>query len=124
MSVSTTAAVDLPTVANALGQGFTLNCLGNPASAGAVLSANPPDDAGITAALTAAYAQAATNATNATNAATINTNVKARQATIQAWIAANPTGAILTGAQTLVLAQMLNGLCNLLLAEFGSTSGT
>jgi hypothetical protein len=58
------------------------------------------------------------------NQTTINANVRARQATIQAWIAANPTGAVLTGAQTLVLAQMLNGLCNLLLSEFGSTSGT
>jgi hypothetical protein len=124
MSVLTTAPVDLPTVAAALGNGFSLNCSGNPGAAGAMLSANPANDAGITAALTAAYAQAAANATNTANAATINTNVKARQATIQAWIAANPTGAILTAAQTLVLAQMLNGLCNLLLAEFGSTSGT
>ena len=79
---------------------------------------------------TLAAVQAAQNAattaeaTAAANAATINTNVKSRQATIQAWIAANPTGAVLTAAQTLVLAQMLNGLCNLLLAEFGSTSGT
>jgi hypothetical protein len=58
------------------------------------------------------------------NANTINANVKANQATIQAWIAANPAGAVLTGPQTLVLAKMLNGLCNLLLAEFGSTTGT
>jgi len=50
--------------------------------------------------------------------------VKANQATIKAWIAANPTGAVLTGPQTLILAKMLNGLCNLLLAEFGSTTGT
>jgi hypothetical protein len=34
-----------------------------------------------------------------------------------------PEGAVLTGPQTLVLAKMLNGLCNLLLAEFGSTTG-
>ena len=41
MSVTTTAAVDLPTVANALGNGFTLNCAGNPGASGAVLSASP-----------------------------------------------------------------------------------
>jgi hypothetical protein len=62
--------------------------------------------------------------TPAANAGTINANVKANQATIKAWIAANPTGAVLTGPQTLILAKMLNGLCNLLLAEFGSTTGT
>ena len=124
MSVTTTAAVDLPTVAAALGNGYTLSCTGNPGAANAVLYADPANDAGITASLTAAYAQAVTNATLATNAATITTNVKARQATIQAWMTANPTGAVLTAAQTLTLAQMLNGLCNLLLAEYGSTTGT
>jgi hypothetical protein len=76
-------------------------------------------------AVQAAQAAATTAETTlTTNAATITTNVKARQATIQAWIAANPGGAVLTAGQTLVLAQMLNGLCNLLLAEYGSTSGT
>lgn len=124
MSVTTTAAVDLPTVANALGNGFTLNCTGNPAVAGAVLSAQPANDAGITAALPAAYAQATTNATLAANAATINANILIRQSQIQAWIAANPAGAVLTAGQTLTLAQMLNGLCKLLLGQYSSTSGT
>ena len=45
-------------------------------------------------------------------------------AALKAWIAANPAGAVLTGPQTLVLARMLNGLCNLLLTEFGTTTGT
>ena len=62
--------------------------------------------------------------TPAANANTINANVKVNQATIKAWIAANPAGAVLTGPQTLVLARMLNGLCNLLLTEFGTTTGT
>ena len=58
------------------------------------------------------------------NQATIQADVLSRQATIQAWIAANPTGAILTAAQTLVLAEMMNGLCDLLLQQYSSTSGT
>lgn len=58
------------------------------------------------------------------NQATIQADVLSRQATIQAWIAANPTGAVLTAAQTLVLAEMLNGLCDLLLQQFSATTGT
>lgn len=124
MSVTTTAAVDLPTVSAALGQGFTLSCVGNPGGAGAVLSAQPADDAAITAALPAGYAQAVTNATAVTNAATISANILTRQAAIQAWMTANPSGAVLTAAQTLTLAQMLNGLCKLLLQQYSSTTGT
>ena len=55
---------------------------------------------------------------------TIQQNLAANQAVIQTWITAHPTGATLTAAQTLTVAKMLNALCNLLLAEFGSTSGT
>jgi hypothetical protein len=58
------------------------------------------------------------------NALTINSNLLAAQTTLQTWIAANPSGAILTAGQTLVLAKMLNGLCKLLLQQYGSTSGT
>ena len=69
---------------------------------------------------------AATNAeTQAANVKTnLYTNVTARQKTIQSWITANPSGAVLTAAQTLILAEMLNGLCDILLAEFGSSAGT
>ena len=68
-------------------------------------------------------------ATNAENqAAQVKTNIYAnvtnRQNTIKAWIAANPNGAVLNAAQTLVLAEMLDGLCDILLAEFGSSAGT
>ena len=62
--------------------------------------------------------------TPAANAATIAQNVAANQALILAWIAANPTGAVLTAAQTLALAKMLNGLCKLLLQQYGNATGT
>ena len=77
--------------------------------------------AGIQAAEAAAAQQAATLTANQT---TIQQNLAANQAVIQTWITAHPTGATLTAAQTLTVAKMLNALCNLLLAEFGSTSGT
>ena len=75
----------------------------------------------IVAAETAAQTAQATLSANQT---TIQQNLTANQAIIQTWIAAHPTGATLTAAQTLTVAKMLNALCNLLLAEFGSTSGT
>jgi len=62
--------------------------------------------------------------TPAANQQTIQANILTRQAQIQAWIAANPSGAVLTAAQTLTLAQMLNGLCKLLLSQFTTTTGT
>jgi len=74
--------------------------------------------------LAAEAAAAATNATNQANAATIQTNLISAQTTIQNWITANPSGAVLTAAQTLVVAKMLNGLTKLLLAQYSSTSGT
>jgi hypothetical protein len=58
------------------------------------------------------------------NNRTIMANILTRQSQIQAWIAANPTGAVLTAGQTLTLAEMLNGLCKLLLSQFTSTTGT
>jgi hypothetical protein len=62
--------------------------------------------------------------TPAANQQTILANILTRQTQIQAWIAANPSGAVLTAAQTLTLAEMLNGLCKLLLQQFSSTTGT
>jgi hypothetical protein len=56
------------------------------------------------------------------NRTTIINNVANRQAQIQAWIAANPAGAVLTAAQTLALAQMLEGLCRLVLGQFEATT--
>jgi len=79
------------------------------------------DVANLIAPLTAAAAGAAAQAANQ---ATINTNLLARQTQIQAWVAANPSGAILTAGQTLTLAQMLNGLCKLLLQQYTNTTGT
>jgi len=66
----------------------------------------------------------AAQATLAANQQTITANLIAAQTTIQNWITANPSGAVLTAAQTLVVAKMLNGLTKLLLAQFSSTSGT
>lgn len=62
--------------------------------------------------------------TPAANAQTIQANILTRQTQIQAFITANPSGAVLTAAQTLVLAKMLNGLCQLLLQQYGSTNLT
>lgn len=62
--------------------------------------------------------------TSDANAATVRANILTRQNQILAWIAANPTGAVLTAAQTLTLAEMLNGLCKLLLQQYGNTTGT
>lgn len=74
--------------------------------------------------LAAEAANDAAAATLQTNATTITTNLTGAQTTIQNWITANPTGAVLTAAQTLVVARMLNGLCKILLAQYASTTGT
>lgn len=94
-----------------------------------VVSDNPPTTPGAvtTAAapiVSAEAAAAAAAATLAANAATITANVTAAQTQIQAFIAANPGGATLNGPQTIVLAKMLNGLCKILLQQYGSTTGT
>jgi hypothetical protein len=60
----------------------------------------------------------------ATNAATVRADVLSRQATLKAWMTANPAGAVLTAAQTLVVAEMLDGLCDLLLQLFSSAAQT
>lgn len=54
----------------------------------------------------------------------IRANVINAQSQISAWINDHPNGGILTEAQTLVLAKMLNGLCRLILHQFESTDGT
>jgi hypothetical protein len=80
--------------------------------------------------LTLAQVQAAQAAASsaevlqANNSATIRADVLVRQGQIQAWIAANPGGAVLTPAATLILAEMLNGLCDLLLGLIAGTVGT
>ena len=77
------------------------------------------------AAVTTAKTNMTTAETTATsNQATILANIQTRQTAILAWIAANPSGAVLTAGQTLTLAQMLNGLCKLLLQQYGNTTGT
>jgi hypothetical protein len=58
------------------------------------------------------------------NALTIQQRVQANLATLETWISNNPTGAVLTGPQTLVLAKMLVGLCRLLLAENQTVGGS
>ncbi len=58
------------------------------------------------------------------NNATIAANILSRQSQIQAWLTANPNGAVLTAAQTRTLALMLNGLCQLLLTQYSSTNLT
>lgn len=58
------------------------------------------------------------------NAQTVQTRVQANLATIESFIAANPGGAVLTAAQTLVLARMLAGLCRILLGEFNTVGGS
>lgn len=63
-------------------------------------------------------------ATVTDNLTTIYANILARKAQIQTWIKAHPTGATLTGPQTLVLAKMLNGLANLLLNIYTTTETT
>jgi hypothetical protein len=58
------------------------------------------------------------------NADLIRTNVQTGLVQLQAWIAANPAGAVLTGGQTLVLAKILVGISKLLLADTATTTGT
>jgi hypothetical protein len=86
-----------------------------------------PDDTG--QATLAEVQTAQTNATNAettlaSNRATIIANITSAANTVNSWIAANPTGAVLTAGETLVLAQLLNGIFKVLLEDFTSTSGT
>jgi hypothetical protein len=63
-------------------------------------------------------------ADSAVNADVIRTNVQTGLLQMEAWIAANPAGAVLTGPQTLVLAKILVGISKLLLADTATTTGT
>jgi hypothetical protein len=58
------------------------------------------------------------------NQYTIEQNLETQLATIETWIANNPTGAIRTAAQTLVLARMLAGLTRAALGLYDSTGGS
>jgi len=89
-----------------------------------VVFADNTGQASASAVFSAQQAATAAEAVLVTNQATVTANVQAHQATIQAWIAAHPSGAVLTAAQTLVLAEWMNGLCNLMLGAFSSTTGT
>lgn len=62
--------------------------------------------------------------TPAANQQTIQQRVQANLAILETWITNNPTGAVLTAAQTKVLAQMLVGVCRLLLAENQTVGGS
>ena len=61
--------------------------------------------------------------TKVANQQTINQRVQANLTTLETWISNNPSGAVLTGPQTLVLAKMLVGLCRLLLNQTSTTGG-
>lgn len=62
--------------------------------------------------------------TPAANQTTIQQRVQANLTILETWITNNPTGAVLTAAQTKVLAQMLVGLCRLLLQENSTVGGS
>lgn len=78
----------------------------------------------VTTAIAGLVAQQTADVTLVANQQTILANVIASQGQIQTFMVNNPSGAVLTAAQTLILAKMLNGVCNLLLGLFNSTAGT
>lgn len=126
MSVTTAAVMNPDQLQSALtalvpGSGFI--CVGDLTQAGSkvITGMNGATDANVTAAVATA---SAAFVNYATNAQTIATNVANNLAQVEAWIAANPAGAVLTAAQTLFLAKTLVGLARILLAEFSSTAGT
>jgi len=63
-------------------------------------------------------------ATVATNTGTIQNRLNTNLTTLENWITANPSGAVLTAGQTLVLAKMLVGLTRVLLQEATTTGGS
>jgi len=65
--------------------------------------------------------QAATTST--TNKSTLQTNLASRLSTVETWITNNPTGAVLTAAQTKVLMQGIAGLIRLLLNQTATIGG-
>lgn len=108
------AATNLPGVVAEYGQGNVVFIHDD----GALTSAQ------VAAAVAPLIAQQAADATTATNQQTIRTNVQAKLATIETFIANNPGGATLNAAQTLVLAKLLAGLCRVVLQLNDSTSAT
>jgi len=94
-----------------------------------VITDSPPtSNATVAAALAPLLAQeataAATVATGQANSSTIQTNLVAQLATIEAFITAHPGGAVLTAGQTLVLAQMLAGITRVLLGLTSTVGGS
>jgi hypothetical protein len=57
------------------------------------------------------------------NQEVITTRVEANLTTLETWITANPNGAVLTAAQTLVLAKMISALTRLTLDQFTTVGG-
>lgn len=58
------------------------------------------------------------------NTTTVQQRVDADLATLQTWVANNPSGAVLNAAQTLVVAKMLVGLGKLVRGTLTDTTGT
>jgi hypothetical protein len=56
--------------------------------------------------------------------ATIQTNLSSQLTTIETWITNNPSGAVLTAAQTLTVARMLAGLTRIAIAALSSVGGS
>jgi hypothetical protein len=66
----------------------------------------------------------ASDAPDVTNLATILTNLTNQLNTIETWITNNPSGAVLTAAQTLVVARMLAGLTRVAIAALSTVGGS
>ena len=62
--------------------------------------------------------------TSAANQQTILANIATLQGELQSWMTANPGGAVLTAGQTLVLAQMVMALFDIIFAQYSTTQGT
>jgi hypothetical protein len=58
------------------------------------------------------------------NRAAIITNLTNQLTTIETWITNNPSGAVLTAAQTLTVARMLAGLTRIAIAALSSVGGS
>jgi hypothetical protein len=100
--------------------------------AGAGQVAVLPDDGTLTAAkvntalapiLTAEQAAATSASAAAANQATIQGNIQTHIGQLEAWLTANPNGAVLTAAQTKFVAQTLIGVGRLLLGLTSTVGG-
>jgi hypothetical protein len=114
---------------NAAGWAFTPPCVvvqgGSPVTVSTISdSPTQTNAAAVQAALAPLVAQELVAlVASQSNASTLQNNLNSRLATIEAWIAANPSGAILTAAQTLILARMMAGLTRVALAETSTLGG-